>query len=373
MAENKFVKEIHIGQKVIREGGRVFVIAEAGINHNGDIELAKRLVDMAVAARADAVKFQTFKAEEEVTKKLQKVEYQKDNEGDDESYFEMIKKLEFSEAQWRELIEYCKEKGIIFLSTPSEEVSARMLHRLGVSAFKIGSNDLVTTPMLEEIAGWGKPMILSTGMATVDEIKEALATVSAAGNRDIILLHCTLSYPTSSQDLNLRAIETLRETFSCLVGFSDHSGGVEAAPLAVALGAVVVETHITLDKTLPGPDQSMALGPHEFTALVVAIRTIEGLDGEMREREIANTPNAELMLGNAEKRPTPAELEMRKATRKGIVARRDIKKGEVIEKESLAFKRPYEGIPARAYREVIGKKAVADIAKDMFITQEFLI
>lgn len=371
--KNNFNQEIHIGSKSIRDWGRVFVIAEAGINHNGDMRLAKKLVDMAVTAGADAVKFQTFKAEEEVTKKLQKVEYQKDSEGDKESYFEMIKKLEFDESQWRELIEYCKEKRIIFLSTPSEEVSARMLSRLGVPAFKIGSNDLVTTPMLEEIAGWGKPMILSTGMATVDEIKEAIETVGAAGNRDTILLHCTSSYPTPSQDLNLLAIETLRETFGCLVGFSDHSGGVEAAPLAVALGAVVIETHITLDKSLPGPDHSIALDLQEFTALVVAIRNIEVLDAETRKKEIAQTPNVELMLGNAEKRPTPAELEMRKATRKGIVARRDIQPGEVLIKEMLSFKRPYDGIPARLYKTLIGKEVAQDISQDEYIVEGMLV
>ncbi len=370
--KHPFAKEIHIGPKVIRGGGPCFVVAEAGINHNGDLALAKKLVDMSVAAGADAVKFQTFVAEEEVTKKLQKVAYQKSREDDQESYFEMIKKLEFTEGKWRELTKYCKKRGIIFLSTPSEEVSARFLHTLGVPAFKIGSNDLVTLPMLQEIAGWGKPIILSTGMADLEEIQEALYTVSAAGNHNVILLQCTSRYPTPPEEMNVAVIETLKNAFGTLVGLSDHSEGIDAAPLAVLLGAVVVEKHITCDKNLPGPEQKIALEPLAFSAMVKAIRRVEGLDRAARAAEIARIPDAKILLGSPEKKPIALELEMRTATRKGIVARRAIKAGEVMTPDMLAYKRPYEGIPARLYQKIIGRKAATDIGKDEFITTQHL-
>lgn len=371
--QNKFAKEIRIGTKVIREGGPVFIIAEAGINHNGDMVLAKKLVDMAKAGGADAVKFQTFVAEEEVTKKLQKVAYQKEGEADQEPYFDMIKRWEFNETQWRELSDYAKKKGIIFISTPSEEVSARLLHRLKVPAFKIASNDMVTIPMIEEIAEWHTPMIISTGMAVPEEIEETLSVVRAAGATDVVILHCTSEYPTPAHDLNLRAITTLQKTFDCLVGFSDHSAGVTAAPLAVLLGAVVVETHITLDKTLPGPDQRLALDQGEFTGLVKAIRHAEAVPENARAAEMRKIPNAEVMLGSAEKKPTPAELEMRVPTRKSIVARRDIKVGEVLERSMLAYRRSSgTGLPPRDYKTVLGKKTVVDIPQDEFITREAL-
>ncbi|HUO56390.1 MAG TPA: N-acetylneuraminate synthase family protein [Candidatus Paceibacterota bacterium] len=367
-----FSREIHIGNAVIREGGPCFVIAEAGINHNGDIDLAKKLIDMSKAAGADAVKFQTFKAEEEVTAKLQKVDYQKTSAADEEPYFEMIQKLEFSDAQWQELVDYCAEKEIVFLSTPSEEVSAQLLNDLAVPAFKIGSNDLVTIPFLEKIAAWKKPTILSTGMATMDEIQEALDVFTRASNVDVVVLQCTSSYPTPPQELNLRVITTLRETFGCLVGFSDHSAATAAAPLAVLLGSTVVETHITLDKNLPGPDQKMALEPHMFASVVEAIRTIDRLDEQARQAAIRRIPDAAILLGNPEKRPTPAEIAMRTLTRKGIVARRAIKKGEVLQASMLAYKRPLEGIPPRRYKELLGKRARVDMPQDSYIIKENL-
>jgi sialic acid synthase SpsE len=269
-------------------------------------------------------------------------------------------------------MDYSVQKNIIFLSTPSEEVSARMLERLGVLAYKIGSNDLVTTPMLEEIAAWHKPTILSTGMATPDEIEETLDVFKEAGNKDVVILHCTSSYPTPPQDLNLRAIETLQKTFGCLVGFSDHSAGVAAAPLAVMLGAAVVETHITFDKTLPGPDHSMSLNPSEFAQLVATIRRAEGVPKESRAAEISKIPSAEIMLGNPDKKPTEAELAMRTPTRKSIVARRTIKAGETIDPSMLAYKRPQGGMPARLYKSVLGKKATVDIVEDEYILEEML-
>jgi N,N'-diacetyllegionaminate synthase len=327
---------------------------------------------MVAASGADAVKFQTFKPEEEVTRSLQKVEYQKTGDSDQESYFEMIKKLEFDESQWCELMEYSAEKKILFLSTPSEDTSARLLQKLGVAAFKIGSNDLVTIPLLEEIAAWGKPIILSTGMATVDEVREALDAIAAKGNMNVVILQCTSSYPTPPAELNLRVVATLKDAFDCLVGFSDHSAGLVAAPLAVLLGASVVETHVTLDKNLPGPDQRMALDPQEFSKLVDAIRAVENLDADARQTAIDQYPDAEMLLGRPEKEPTQAELVMRTPTRKGIVARRDIKKGEALDIGMLAYKRPSGGLPPRRYRELLGRSAAIDIAQDSYIIESSL-
>ncbi len=342
--KNTFAKEIHIGPKTVRENGPCFIIAEAGLNHNGNLELAKKLIDVAVEAGADAVKFQTFKAEEENTKKLS-------------AYLEMIKKMEFGEEDHKVLIDYCQKKNIIFLSTPSEEISADLLQKLKVPAFKIASNDIVTTPMLVKIAKFGKPMIVSTGMAELGEIGEAVDVIRSSGNRDLILLHCTSSYPTPLKDLNLRVMETLKKEFGSLVGFSDHSEGLEAAPLAVLLGAVIIEKHFTLDKNMSGPDHKMSLLPKELKELVKRIRHAE----KMR-----------VILGSFIKKPTAMELKVRKITRKGIVARRAIKKGEVIKISMLAYKRPALGISPKFYRQILGRKTKVDLAKDEFIEKKFL-
>ncbi len=363
-----FSQEIQIGNRVIRKGGPCFVIAEAGINHNGEISLAKKLVDIAVLAGADAVKFQTFIAEEEVTKELQKVTYQKNNDEDQESYFDMIKKLEFTEENHRELIDYCNDKNIIFLSTPSDMKSAVMLEGLGVPAFKIASNDLVTTPQLEQIAEFGKPIILSTGMGTIDEVQTALDVIASKNNREVIVLQCTSNYPTAPADLNLNTIDTLAEC-GTLIGFSDHSEGVIAAKIAVLKGAVVVEKHITIDHDLPGPDQKLALELPLFREMIISIRHIEKKDLDERARLIAEIPNVEIYLGSTEKKPSAAELIMRQATRKSIVARHDLKKGTVINFSDLAFKRPAVGLPPNRYRELIGKVVTEDLSSDSFFTE----
>ena len=361
---------ITIGKRIIGTNCPCFIIAEAGVNHNGSIELAKKLVDVAVAANADAIKFQTFKAEEEVTKVTPKADYQKLDKDNNESYFEMIKKLELNEYDHKYLMKYCKQKRIIFLSTPSEEKSAEMLNRLGVEAFKIGSNDIVTIPLLEMIGAYHKPMIISRGMATEEEIQEALDTVKSQGNNDIILLHCTSNYPAQLKDLNLSVLETLKNKFRVLVGYSDHSEGLDAPYIAALLGAAVIEKHITLDKTLPGPDQRFALDPDELKKMVKDIRNSERLSSNEKNKKLNFIKNLKEILGNPDIKPTPSELEMRKNTRKSVVAKYDLIKDTKICRKDIAFKRPAFGVPAKQYKEIIGRKTILEIKKDEFLTFE---
>ena len=338
------MKKIKIENKVIGEGEATFIIAEAGVNHNGDIELAKRLVDIASECGIDAIKFQTFKAENVVAKNTPKADYQIKNTGTNESQYEMIKKLELSEDEFIELYKYTKKKGLIFLSTPFDFESADFLDEL-VSAFKISSTDLTNLPFLEYIAEKGKPIILSTGMGTLGEIEEAVNTIREI-NDDLILLHCVTNYPASFESLNLRAIKTLKEAFKLPVGYSDHSLGIYAPIAAVALGAVVIEKHFTLDKNLPGPDHKASLNPEELKEMVNAIRLIEKA------------------LGDGIKRPTPEEEEIKKVARRSLVANVDIPKGTVIKKEMIAIKRPGTGIEPKYLNVVIGKRAKRDIKKD---------
>lgn len=342
-------KKVKIGDKHVGENEPVFVIAEAGVNHNGDIELAKQLIDIAVEAGADAIKFQTFKAKNVVTKNAPKADYQVKNTKSDESQYDMIKKLELSEEEFRELYRYSKSKGVIFLSTPFDFESADFLEELGVPAFKVSSTDLTNLPFLEYLAEKKKPIILSTGMGTLGEIEEAINTIKNAGNKDIILLHCITSYPAKFESLNLRAIQTLKEAFKLPVGFSDHSPGIYAPIAAVALGAVVIEKHFTLDKNLPGPDHKASLNPNELKEMISAIRLIEKA------------------LGDGIKRPTPEEEEIKKVARRSIVVKVDIPKGAIITKEMITFKRPGTGLPPKYHNEIIGKRARRDIRADELI------
>ena len=342
--------KIRIGDKLIGDGEPCFIIAEAGVNHNGDIELAKRLIDVAKEAGADAIKFQTFKADNVVTKNAPKADYQIKNTNSYESQYEMIKKLELSEDEFRELHRYARKKGIIFLSTPFDFESADFLEELGVPAFKISSSDLTNLPFLEYIAEKGKPIILSTGMGTLGEIEEAINTIKNAGNEEIILLHCITSYPAKFENLNLRAIKTLKEAFKLPVGFSDHSLGIYAPIIAVALGAVVIEKHFTLDKNLPGPDHKASLDPQELKEMIKWIRLTEKA------------------LGDGIKRPTPEEEKIKKIVRKSIVAKVNIPEGTILTEEMIAFKRPGTGIPPKYYKEILGKKARRNIKVDEIIS-----
>ena len=342
------MKEIKIGNRKIGENEKTFIIAEAGVNHNKNVELAKKLVDVAYEAGADAVKFQVFKAEKLVVKRTPKADYQKLRDKSKDQY-EMLKRLELSEEEIKEISIYARKRGILFLATPFDFESADFLEELGVKAFKIASSDLTNIPLIEHIAEKGKPIILSTGMSTICEIEEAVHSAKAVGNDQIVLLHCVTSYPAKFESLNLRSIITLKNVFGLPVGFSDHSLGIYAPLVAVSLGATIIEKHFTLDKNLPGPDHKASLEPSELKEMIHAIRLVES------------------MLGDGVKRPTEEEEKIKMLVRRSIVAKENIKAGQIIGIEKLDFKRPAYGIEPKFYREIIGKKAKRDIKKGEFI------
>lgn len=334
---------------------RVFIIAEAGINHNGDLQLARKLVDAAVEAGADAVKFQTFKAEEVVTPGAERAQYQKDNMPEkDESQLEMIKRLELSYAQFEELYAYCRQKGIIFLSSPFDQQSIDFLAELGVPYFKIPSGEITNYPFLRRTAGKKRPVILSTGMATLGEVEGALRVLWEAGAKDITLLHCTTNYPALPEEVNLKAMLTMKQAFALPVGYSDHTMGIAVPIAAAALGAEVIEKHLTLDRTLPGPDHRASLEPGEFKEMVVAIRQVEK------------------SLGDGIKRPAPGELAVMPAARRSLVAARDIAAGEIITESCLTAKRPGTGIPPNFWDVVVGRQARRDIAAGSILNWDMI-
>lgn len=320
---------------------KTFIIAEAGVNHNGDIRLAKQLIDAAVKAGADAVKFQTWQTELLVTKDAKMAEYQIENTRREETQFQMLKRLELSYADFTELKSYCDTLGITFMSTPDEEQSATFLDGLQ-AVFKIGSGELTNTPFLRHIARFAKPVILSTGMGYLSEIEHAIATLCDAGLslEMITLLHATTDYPTIPEDVNLLAMKTIAQAFpGVAVGYSDHTLGIEVPVAAVALGAKVIEKHFTLDKTMEGPDHKASLDPQELADMVTSIRNIEKA------------------LGNGWKEPTKTERENRNIVRKSLVARKVISVGSVITAEMLEIKRPGCGISPARWDEVVGSVA----------------
>ena len=343
-------KTIQVGDKSIGAGAPVFVIAEAGVNHNGDLEMAKRLIDVAIKAGADAVKFQTFKAETLVTPTAPKAEYQTQTTPVDESQVEMLRKLELSNEDHDELSAYCRRTGILFLSTPFDEDSADLLDALSVPLFKISSGDLTNTPLLEHVAKKRKPVILSTGMADLAEVRDAVETLNAAGCDEVVLLHCVSDYPADPADVNLRAIQTLRKTFNLPVGFSDHTQGLEVALAAAALGASVIEKHFTLDRNLPGPDHRASLEPDELIKFVSGIRTIES------------------SLGSGEKVPTAREIETAKVARRSIVATQTIPDGTIVERNMIAAKRPGTGLPPARVNSIVGRKTRIEIPVGTLLT-----
>lgn len=330
---------------------KVFVIAEAGVNHNGDIELAKKLIDEAVKAKADAVKFQTFKAKNLVSRNAQKAQYQKQTTDKSETQFEMIKKLELDEGMHHDLIAYCKEKNIMFLSTPFDHDSIELLNDFKLEIFKIPSGEITNLPYLRHIGSLQKKVILSTGMANLDEINDALNILTKAGTKkeNITVLHANTEYPTPFCDVNLKAMQTIGKTFDVKFGYSDHTLGIEVPIAAVAMGASVIEKHFTLDKTMEGPDHKASLEPHELKAMVRAIRNIEQA------------------LGSDIKQPSKSESKNIAIARKSIVANRDIKKGEILNETNLAVKRPSGGISPMKWDEVIGVKAKKDYEEDELI------
>ena len=344
------MKTVRIGDELVGEGEPCFVIAEAGVNHNGDISLAKKLIDAAREASADAVKFQTFRTEEVVTTDAKKVQYQKEATGTEEALFEMIKKLELSERHFEDLFIYARERGITFLSSPFDRGSADLLGRLRVPAFKIASGEITNFPFLKYIAAKGKPIILSTGMSTLEEVGEALDVLRNEGAEEIVLLHCVSCYPAKIENTNLKAIETLRQTFRLPVGLSDHTLGITIPIAAVALGACAIEKHFTLDKNLPGPDHQASLEPHELKEMIKAIRDVEKA------------------LGDGVKRPMADEEEIKKAARRSITAKVDIPEGVIITQEMLDIKRPGTGIEPRNLDIVIGRRAKRNIKPGELIT-----
>jgi N,N'-diacetyllegionaminate synthase len=330
----------------------VFIIAEAGVNHNGSIETAKKIIDVASCSGADAVKFQTFVAERLVSRNAPKADYQKKTTSVSESQFDMIKKLELNELMHHQLIEYCAQKQILFISSPFDLDSIDFLHSLGLKIFKIPSGEITNLPYLRKIGQLKKKIILSSGMSYLSEIEAALSILNSAGTgkKDITLLHCNTEYPTPFEDVNLNAIKTIRKAFPEIqVGYSDHTSGYEVSIAAVAMGAKVIEKHLTLDRTMEGPDHKSSLEPKEFKNMVDSIRNIEKA------------------LGSGEKEPSASERRNINIVRKSIVAAKQICKGDIFSEENITVKRPGTGLSPMMWDDVIGKKATRDYSDDEMI------
>ena len=330
---------------------RVFVIAEAGVNHNGSLELALRLVDAARTAGADAVKFQTFRAQDVVTPEALTADYQRTNTGET-SQFAMIRNLELDEAAHAQVARHCRKQGIEFFSTPFSEDAVAMLVRLGVRRLKLPSGEITNRRLLECAADTGLPLLMSSGMATLEEVQRAIQWIAARwqvggrpvpGPGNLTVLHCTSAYPAPADSLNLRALATIAQATGLPVGYSDHSQGVEAALAAVALGAIVIEKHLTLDKALPGPDHRASADPAEFAAMVKGIRSVGA------------------MLGDGVKRPQPIEQNTRDVARRSIVVVRDLRRGHKLCDADLALRRPGTGIPPDQWEQAIGRRLEVDL------------
>jgi N,N'-diacetyllegionaminate synthase len=338
-------KVMEIAQRKIGAGNACYVIAEAGVNHNGSLEMAKRLVLAARQAGADSVKFQTFKTEKVISRLAPKAAYQEETTGAGESQFDMVRKLELPFEGFRELQAYCKELGIEFLSTPFDFESADFLESLGVAAFKVPSGEITNLPFLEHIARKGKPLIVSTGMSDLEEVRAAMKVLTEVGKGGIVLLHCVSNYPAAPASVNLRAMTTLARAFGVPVGYSDHTQGIEIPLAAVALGACVIEKHFTLDRNLPGPDHRASLEPNELADMVRGIR------------------NVEAALGDGVKRPVAEELNTAAVARRSLVAARDIDAGTRVTPELIAILRPGTGLPPSMRDRIIGKTAIRNIAE----------
>jgi len=328
------MSRVAFADKSIGEGEKTFIIAEAGVNHNGKFELAKKLIEKAAKAGADAVKFQIFKAEKLICR---------------DSRFEHFKKLELTKEQFKELADIAKQNNIIFSASAWDKESADFLEELNAPFFKIGSGDLTNIPLIEHISKKEKPILLSTGASDLDEIKEALDLIKRSGNKDIVLLHCCPLYPAPIEEANLNVIKTLREKFGLIVGYSDHTIGIEVPIAAVALGANVIEKHFTLDKNLEGDDHKSSTEPEELKKMINLIR------------------NVEKSLGHKEKKVSESEKETQSSIRRSIVADVDIPKGTKITEDTIICKRPGTGIQPRDYNKVIGKKAKIEIKKDSLL------
>ncbi len=332
-----------------------FVIAEAGVNHNGDMALARALVDVAAAARADAVKFQTFAVDRLVTRSAATAEYQRRALGGEPSQYEMLARLELSPADHEMLLAHCARCGIEFMSTPFDPESARFLKRLGVRRIKISSGDVTNLPMLEVVGALGLPVILSTGMADLEEVGAAVATLRAAGTTDLALLQCVSNYPADPALTNLRVMDTFARAFGTPVGLSDHSPGTAVAIAAAARGAAYIEKHFTLDRSLPGPDHQASLLPDELRGLVQAIREVEAA------------------MGDGVKRPAPSELPVRDVARKSLVAARDVPAGTALAPDDVVILRPGTGLSPAALPRVLGRRTARPIPHHTPITEDMLL
>jgi N,N'-diacetyllegionaminate synthase len=332
---------------------KTMIIAEAGVNHNGELELAKKLIRVAAKSGADFVKFQTFNAERLVIKEVRKAKYQMQNSESSESQFEMLKRLELSEVMHRELIEESRDQGIGFISTAFDIESANMLLSFGQDIFKIPSGEITNLPYLRHIGSFGKRIILSSGISNLQEVKDALEVLTIAGTSksQITVLHCASAYPVPFIDVNLLAMQTIKESLNVEVGYSDHTIGIEVSIAAVALGATVIEKHFTLDRNLPGPDHKASLEPDELNSMVTQIRNIEQA------------------LGDGVKRPMPSEMENIESIRRSIVAKRSIRKGEIFSELNLSVKRPGSGISPMDWDRIIGSKASRDFETDELIDE----
>jgi len=342
-------RKVKIGDRLVGEGEPVFIVAEAGSNHDRKLRQAKQLIDVAAEAGADAVKFQTFSADKIVAKMGQKAKYMK-KVSKQESVHEIFKRIELPREWHPELARHARKRGLIFLSSPFDEEAADLLDGLGVPAFKVASGELTNLPFIEYMAKKEKPMMVSTGAATIGEIKEAISAIKRAGNEKIVLLHCTANYPVADGDTNLLAMSTLRRRFGFPVGYSDHTLGIAAPLAATALGAVMIEKHFTLSRKLPGPDHFYALEPGELRAMVEGIRAVEK------------------MLGSPIKRPAKAEREIRRLARRSIFAKVDIPAGTVITKEMLTVLRPAIGLEPKYLENVISRKARVNIKQHEAVT-----
>ncbi|MEH1739361.1 N-acetylneuraminate synthase [Fusobacterium varium] len=334
---------------------KIFIIAEAGVNHNGNINLAYKMVDEAKKAGVDCIKFQTFKTEKIIYKEAKKAEYQEKNTENKETQYEMLKKLELTYDEFKKLKKYCEEKEIMFLSTPDEEESLNFLiDELNMEIVKIGSGEITNYIYLEKIAQKNKPIILSTGMSTLGEVEKSLEIIRKYNNQKITLLHCTTNYPCPVEEVNLKAMLTLKEAFKLDIGYSDHTLGIEIPIAATALGATVIEKHFTLDKNLDGPDHKASLEPLELAKMVEAIRNIEKA------------------LGNGIKQPNASENKIKEVIRRKIIVFKNLKKGDILKEEDLIFKRSNNGIEAEFYKMIIGKKIKRDLKEETIISWDDL-
>jgi N,N'-diacetyllegionaminate synthase len=348
------VTPLNIAGRLVGPGHSCFIIAEAGVNHNGSLERALALVDAAAAAGTDAVKFQTFRAEEIASAAAPKAAYQKQTTGPKQSQLDMLKALELKPEHHQALNQRCREKGILFLSTPFDSTSLDFLVGMGMAALKVPSGEITNLPFLNQVGKIKLPVILSTGMSTIAEVALAVDTLQQAGCASLALLHCVSNYPADPADANLKAMVTMTQRFGLPVGYSDHTMGPEVALAAVALGAYIIEKHFTLDLSLPGPDHMASAEPEELSALVAGIRKVESA------------------LGHGRKEPAPSEADTKAAARRSLVAARDILAGEVLSIDAVSFKRPGTGLGPERWQEVLGRKAKRQISAGTLISLEML-